>query len=998
MANTAFQKVYKRLNPEQKKAVDAIEGPVMVIAGPGTGKTQILTLRIANILRQTDTSPDSILALTFTESGVFSMRKRLVEFIGSAGYRVNIHTFHGFCNTLIQRYPDEFPDIIGAQHIGDADKILLLQEIIRGTRLKILKPFGDPFFYLNPVRGAISELKREHISPKELRKRLREEKARFKQIDDLYHEKGPHKGLMKGKYRELQRQLEKNEELCTLYELYEGELEKRRYYDYEDMIVKTIRALEKKKDLLLRVQEEYQYILADEHQDANNSQNRLLELLSNYHEEPNLFVVGDEKQAIYRFQGASVENFLRFRKLYPSALVISLVDNYRSTQGILDAAGSLIEKGKSDPAIPRMPLRSHAESSAVSVNVWSVSRQDLEHVLLVRQVKDLIAQGAVPQEIAVLYRTNKDAEAIARRFEKEGVPFAIESDQDVLKDLQVQKLLLLLKVVNDFGNDALLHKALHIDFLGFAGLDIHRLLRHANDQHMPLFAVLKSESSLRKTGIEKPGTFTTLYKNLARWEKMSHNESVLKLFETISSESGFLDAVLESPDSLEKLDKLRSLFSHIEKVVERHRTFGLTDLIQYLDLLERYDLPIKKTSRLLVPEKVRLMTAHKSKGLEFDYVFIADAHDGHWGNRKTINHFTVSDTDRQVGEGEEQDDERRLFYVAITRARTSVSIFYAQENAEGRPQLPSQFLEEIDTRFVEQEDAAVQEQTIHAADLLRPAPTHTAPVHDKTFLNDLFLSQGLSVTALNNYLVCPWRYFYNNLVRIPRAPDKRLLFGTAIHRSLRDLFEKVRTGEDPTTVWLLEAFDRHIKKLPLREEEFEELKEKGHRALTGYHKVYHGTWIRDTKNEFPIRVLFDAGAVGMLPLRGDLDKLEFLGSGGDVNVVDYKTGKQKSRNEIEGKTKTATGDYKRQLLFYRLLLDLYDGGKFTMVSGEIDFIEPNERGKFRKERFFIEPAQVAGLSDTITAVAQEILDLAFWDKTCNDPACDYCALRRLMHS
>lgn len=168
MTTAGFNKLYKILNAAQKQAVDAIEGPVMVIAGPGTGKTQILTLRIANILRKTDTSPNSILALTFTESGVFSMRKRLVEMIGSAGYRVNIYTFHGFCNEIIKEFPDAFSRIIGANNINDIDKIGILKEIILSLELKTLKPFGDNFYYIHPLKSKISELKRENISPKKL--------------------------------------------------------------------------------------------------------------------------------------------------------------------------------------------------------------------------------------------------------------------------------------------------------------------------------------------------------------------------------------------------------------------------------------------------------------------------------------------------------------------------------------------------------------------------------------------------------------------------------------------------------------------------------------------------------------------------------------------------------------------------------------------------------------------------------------------------------------
>src|SRR3989344_7889312 len=185
MISSSFLSSYKKLNPAQKKAVDSIEGPVMVIAGPGTGKTQILTLRIANILRLTDTAPENILALSFTESGVFSMRKRLVEIAGEAGYRVRIHTFHGFANGLIQGYTDEFPEIIGATHIHEVEKIDLVKDSIQKRTGKHLRPFGDPFFYVSKILGAVSDLKREYITHAGMKKLVRKRIREWKRIPDL---------------------------------------------------------------------------------------------------------------------------------------------------------------------------------------------------------------------------------------------------------------------------------------------------------------------------------------------------------------------------------------------------------------------------------------------------------------------------------------------------------------------------------------------------------------------------------------------------------------------------------------------------------------------------------------------------------------------------------------------------------------------------------------------------------------------------------------------
>ena len=205
MDESKFNDALSKLNAEQREAVDTIEGPVMVVAGPGTGKTQILTLRIANILAKTDTAPEQILALTFTESGVASMRKRLSEIAGSRAYAVNINTFHGWCNEVIKKYPEDFPRIVGAKNIHEVDQVAILETLVDDLPLKLLKPFGDKFLYIKHLKRAIEDLKREGLTPTDFKNILSQERESFTNLPDLYHEKGAHKGKMKSEYIKLAR-------------------------------------------------------------------------------------------------------------------------------------------------------------------------------------------------------------------------------------------------------------------------------------------------------------------------------------------------------------------------------------------------------------------------------------------------------------------------------------------------------------------------------------------------------------------------------------------------------------------------------------------------------------------------------------------------------------------------------------------------------------------------------------------------------------------------
>lgn len=984
-----FNTLYRQLNNKQKEAVDAIEGPVMVIAGPGTGKTQILTLRIANILKKTDASPDSILALTFTESGVFSMRKRLVEMIGSAGYRVNIYTFHGFCNDIIKAYPDAFPRIIGANNINDIDKIAILKEIILKEELKTLKPFGDNFYYIHPLRSKISELKRENITPSKLGVIIEKQKKAYDAIEDLTYDKGAHKGKIKGKYKDLEKKIKKNEELLIIYKAYEEELEKRRYYDYDDMIVETIKALEADPDLLLQLQEEYQYVLADEHQDANNAQNRLLELLTDFHESPNLFIVGDEKQAIFRFQGASLDNFLYFKDKYKDAVLVTLEDNYRSQQGVLDAAHSLFSEST--------PLNANLKAPSAPIELRAFSNSDFEMLHLAKDIEEKIAEGVEPQEIAVIYRNNRDAEAVSCVLEKTKIPFIVESDQSVLQDTDIQKFVVLLKAVFHFGVDANLLQLLHANFLKIDPLDIYKILRHAQKDRVKLYDVIKDKQELEIAKVTDGGVLNNLYRDLSGWKKVSENKGVRDTVQMVATESGFLEYLLQHEESVEKLEKLSGLFTDIGHLIENHKDYGFGDLINYFNDVEEHNVLIRKENKTSGVKAVRLMTAHKSKGLEFDYVYVIGAYDGHWGKQRSVTHFdTVEDVSSVAPSGVKLDDERRLFYVALTRARLGVSVSFATTGAEGKQQLPSQFIEEIDEKLISEVTVGDIEKNLDTKLLLAPGrKVVVPPIKDKEFLNQIFLDQGLSVTALNNYLDCPWNYFYSNLLRVPKVPTKHLMFGTVVHAVLKDFFEKLKRGEDVNEKTFLKLFHEYINQHPFTESELKEAIEKGEVAFPGYYKTYKSSWNPDTLNEFRISVLLPVSntEIGSLKLRGDLDKIEITDGGSEVNVVDYKTGKPKTRNHIEGKTKTSNGDYKRQLVFYKLLLDLHDEGKFTMLSGDIDFIEPDDKGKYHKERFEILPEEVDELKQTIQNVSQEIMDLSFWNSRCDKPDCHYCRLR-----
>lgn len=991
-----FDSEYKKLNKNQKLAVDTIDGPVMVIAGPGTGKTQILTLRIANILKKIDVEPENILAITFTESGVGAMRTRLANLIGPEAYSVNITTFHAFCNSIIQDFPESFNHIIGSSPIDELEQIKILEEVILDLKLALLKPFGDVLHYLKAIRAGISDLKRENVSPAKFKEILTLEEKDFESIEDLYHVKGAFKGKMKTKYQVLEKQIAKNKELLTVYSEYQKVLHEKKLYDFTDMIMEVVAGLEKDSDLLYQLQERYQYVLVDEHQDTNNGQNRLLELLMNFHKNPNLFVVGDEKQAIFRFQGASLENFLYFKQLYVGAKLISLKENYRSTQGILDGAYSL------SPGVERVRLVSQNKASKEKIKVASCSTSESENYFIASRIKNQIKNGVDGEQIAVLYRDNKDALGLANMLEKLGVAFRVESDQNVFEDDDIEKLLTLFKAIGTFGSSEELVRLLHADFLEIDALDTYKLIQERDND---VYDTMRSSKKLESLGIQEVKKLNDLYQKIAGWRKLAEYQNVSTLFELVVRESGFLAYILGKPNSVEKLEKLNGLFDEIKKLVEKHRRFLLRDWLDYLRLLQEHDLLVRNVAvNSGLDSRVSLMTVHKSKGREFDYVYISGVSSGHFGARRVKNLLKLPSAVFQlVGRvSEEFDgeaDERNLFYVGLTRARKEAVISYALTNQSGKEQLASQFILEIEPKHMVEIDTKKYEAKFNKErDVIfgvGEGPNKVS-VGEADFVKRVFLDRGLSVTGLNNYLECPWKWFYTNLLRIPEAKNKHMMYGTAVHKALQDLFDKMRQDEKFTKQDLLNSFYKALDKEPIIEREYKELKDKGKKALSGYFEQYHKDWGRyKSKSEMHIPAVMLKVGKDEIRLNGKLDRVDFIGEN-EVKVTDYKTGKPKSRKELMGETKNANENYYRQLVFYKLLLTYFEDGKYKMSSGVIDFIEADDKGRFHQEAFEITEKQVKELEDLVKEKVKEILSLGFWDGRCKDKKCEYCKLRSLI--
>lgn len=793
-----FQNAYTGLNPEQRDAVDSIEGPVMVVAGPGTGKTQILALRIANIVRTTDTTPDSILALTFTESAVVNMRKRLLGLMGPDAYRVGIFTFHGFAQKIIQDNPDAFPAIIGSEPMLDVDAVRIIEDILITHDFEYLSPFGDPLLYVGDIRARIDNLKREGVSVQDFQAIIDQEQHDLDTCDDLYHEKGAYKGRIKNKYVDLQKQITKNQELCTIYGAYQDMLHAEKKYDFADMIMEVVRACATNQELLFGIQEQYHYVLVDEHQDSNNGQNKLLELLVNFHDMPNIFVVGDEKQSIFRFQGASLENFFYFKYLYPQAKLITLRTNYRSSQLILDSAESIIPSSKN--------LQAHHAYDAHKIRIMPFQETNAEVFGVIESIRKHIRDGVPPEKIAIIYRKNSDAFAFADMCAKLGVPCIIESDQDLFSDILIRKLITYMYAAAYPENDRYMGEALHVDFLGLDPFDIFQIIRTAGTRHeaygvLTIYDILHRSDILDTLSLKNKDACMRAGAALADLHEYGYNDRITRTLEHALRASGMLAAIMASDEPVRGLDTVDRFFDEVRTLEAKKNDATLRDLIAHIEMIRKHKIFLKKKKHKGEQSAVRLMTAHRSKGLEFHYVYIVHAVYGVWGNTKSPNRLPllprvyalIDDASKKEIMTEtfpDHDEELRIFYVALTRAEYGITITYAGQGDDGKEQLPSAYIDMISDDHKEYIDTTDLEALYkqERPTLYAEKPQGVYGTITPAFVRELFIAQGLSVSALNNYLKSPWQYFYRNLMRIPQTKTASLDYGNSMHAVFKDFF------------------------------------------------------------------------------------------------------------------------------------------------------------------------------------------------------------------
>src|SRR5688572_14277842 len=1026
-----FAEEFARLNEKQQLAVNTIEGPVMVIAGPGTGKTQILASRIGKILLDTDALAENILCLTYTDAGVVAMRKRLLQFIGPDAYKVNIYTFHAFCNDVIQENLSLF-EKTALDPISDLERIELFKQLIdsfpKNNPLKRYR--GDVYFEINNLQSLFSTMKREGWTPVFINQKIDEYIADLSNRDEFIY-KRKYKDFLPGdlKKDKIEEQKEKMEKLRAAVSEFDGFqqlMRKKNRYDFDDMINWVIKAFEENKNLLANYQEKYQYILVDEYQDTSGTQNRIVELLINYWDKPNVFVVGDDDQSIYRFQGANVENMLSFADNYKEYLLtVVLTNNYRSTQPILDVSKTLINRNE-ERLVKQIPnLSKELLSSNLRINqlkhhplITEYENQQQEMIAITLQLQELLHKGIAPGKIGVIYKENKYGEELTKYCKLLNIPVYSKRKQNILEIPLAQKIILVLRYLaaehdTPYGGDEMLFEILHFDWFNIPAIEIAKLSIEVADKKFG-----ENKTSIRQLLIEKAKApakdlFTIsfnegLKKAGATIEKLISdvpNVTLQGLFENIIREAGVLSNIMQSDDKLWLMQVLTGLFDFIKDETHRQPLMKLQDLVNIIDLMKREELALPLVQVSGSDKGINLLTAHGSKGLEFEYVFFAGCNASSWEKkRKPGGGYSLPDT-MFTSQPKQKDEEelRRLFYVALTRAEQHLFISFSKYKNDGKELEPSMFIAEIQDLHPElkTETGIVSEENILTFTSLQF--TMAAPEIEKMeeeFIGRLLEKFSMNVTALNNYLKCPLEFYFKNLVRIPSPKNEATEFGSSVHYALEQLFRKMsarpnhsdgqESGREqfPAKEEFIADFEwyMHRHRESFTKEQFDRRLEYGHEVLSNYYDKYIGSFNKIVAIERNIRNV----VVKDVPLKGKLDKLEFEGK--QVVVVDYKTGDpEKAIPKLKGPNEKEPngGDYWRQAVFYKILVDNYATKDWKVISTEFDFIEPDKKKNYRKEKVVITPADITTVTEQITTTWNKIQARDFYTG-CGKEDCHWC--------
>lgn len=884
------------LNPNQHSAITHPQGPLLIIAGAGTGKTRVITERILHLIKKEKISPANILALTFTEKSAQEMIER-IDLKMPLGYEETwIKTFHGFCDAVLREKGLEIGLSPDYKILSQTDQWLFLKKRLFQLDLDYYRPLGNPTKFISALITHFNRLQDEDIQPAAYLKYamsfLRKQGSNSPPIDPA-----------------LQEESAKHLELANAFQKYQDLKIAENKLDFADLQYFTLRLLENRPSVLQEFQKRFPYILIDEFQDTNFAQNKIIELLAQKHQ--NITVVGDDDQSIYKWRGASLTNILNFEKTFPTCKKIVLTENYRSTPNILEASYQVIQNNNPNrleiqekidkKLVARAKTDQNSPTTNPKIKVINAHTYLEEIQTIINQIHTLTQKKEAEfKDIAILVRANSHAKSFIEEFKRQNIPYHFFGSQGLFSREEIKDLIALLKFLGNLSDDIALFRLLCLPIFEIKMENNLNLLTKAKKENKPLFSILKNENavpSLLPTAADK---YQEIHKILDQLIELSREKPVSRILGEFIRETNYLKT-LEKNETAENYEKIQNISRFSRRITDfeaEHTENKVLDFLEYLEIMENApDAPIETSETLNDLNRVKILTLHSSKGLEFPYVFLVNLVNQRFPAVNRREPFQIPEEllqEKLPTKESNLPEERRLFYVGCTRAQKQLFLTWSEYYESGRKKWKkSIFIDELEKSGLTENLPVTQKIELKTEIPITPT---TQPL--KYVLN----LRRLSYSQIDSFQTCPLKYKFQYLYKLPSPPSAATSFGSTIHNTLNEFYLHLK--KDP------EKFNRDSKTNPKL---LKELYEKNWLPY-GFDNPAHEK-IRQTKGWEMLKTFYQTNSkpkwtipaylernfslkIGpKLSIIGRIDRIDKLPDG-TYEVIDYKTGKLKDEKTV----------------------------------------------------------------------------------------------------
>lgn len=867
----------RTLNTEQRQAIEHGNGPLLIIAGAGTGKTTVITKRIEHLILEKKISPSNILALTFTEKAAQEMETRIDEILPYGYTTMWIETFHAFCDRILRQE---------AIHIGlspkftlmtEAESLLFLRKNLYSFQLDYFRPLGNPSKFLQGMLQHFSRLKDDDILPSQ----YLEYAEKLAETTD-----------------EIERKQTK--ELANAFRIYEELKAKNDVMDFSDLISNVLQLFRSRPHILKQYQEQFKYLLVDEFQDTNFAQNEMAILLAG--QEQNITVVGDDDQSIYRWRGAALANMMQFRSHFPTATIVTLNKNYRSTQVILDGAYKLIQYNNPDRLEAKEGINKKLEAMSgiqgEGISFLYATRVEDEAEAVANQIQEDHKKTQRPyNDYAILVRANDHAVPFKNALERLHIPTQFLGPSHLFEQEEIKDLIAYLRVLANFDDDACLYRILTMPIFAVEARDIAALLNAAKKNNLTLFEAMEqcADSTMIEKAQRKILALVTMMKK--HMEKLA-SENAGQILYYFFEDSGLLGYYLDprSTKTEKAAENIAKFFTKLQTFAANRESASVFAVVEWIELsMELGESPMASEIDWSANEAVNILTIHSSKGLEFPVVFVVNLVTQRFPGKDRKEQIPVpQDLIREeLPTGDEHlQEERRLFYVAATRAKEQLFLTAAKFYGEGKrerklsPFLTETLGETYVTKVVTSLKQDHSEQQLSLLDVFNTTLSLRVPEQpEEKFEPTIPPITYISYSQLQTFQVCPLHYKLRYLLNVPSPASPALSYGISVHSALRDFFLLRKSDPALRSDVIHDLLKKNWIKLGYTSKAHEE------QAYTQADTILT-SFAQQTILENPDTIAVETPFqfwINSLKVGGRIDRIDQLPDG-RIEIIDYKTG------------------------------------------------------------------------------------------------------------